>query len=181
MALINRVVRLFRADMHAILDRIEEPDVLLKQSIRDMEAHISHDEHQLKSLSEELNSLRARETALVQRVRNVEEELDVCFVAANNDLARALIKRKLESQQFLNHLDRKCTAMKNAIGDYTSRLEENRERLLSMQQKAEVLGVDAPSAAEENDWEHRWGSEFSVRNDEVEIAFLREQQKRENA
>src|SRR6188508_28625 len=30
MALINRMSRLFTADVHAVLDRIEEPDVLLK-------------------------------------------------------------------------------------------------------------------------------------------------------
>ena len=29
MALINRMSRLFTADVHAVLDRIEEPDVLL--------------------------------------------------------------------------------------------------------------------------------------------------------
>ena len=37
MALINRISRLFTADMHAVLDRLEEPDVLLKQALREME------------------------------------------------------------------------------------------------------------------------------------------------
>ena len=37
MALINRVTQLFKADFHAVLDRIEEPEQLLRQSIRDME------------------------------------------------------------------------------------------------------------------------------------------------
>ena len=34
MALIRRVSRLFAADMHAVLDQIEEPDVVLRQAIR---------------------------------------------------------------------------------------------------------------------------------------------------
>jgi len=37
MALINRISRLFKADFHAVLDHIEEPEALLKQAIRDME------------------------------------------------------------------------------------------------------------------------------------------------
>ena len=36
MALINRMSRLFTADIHAVLDRIEEPNVLLKHAIREM-------------------------------------------------------------------------------------------------------------------------------------------------
>ena len=41
MALINRVSRLFRADFHAVLDQIEEPELLLKQAIRDMEDELA--------------------------------------------------------------------------------------------------------------------------------------------
>jgi phage shock protein A len=33
MALINRISRLFKADFHAVLDQIEEPEGLLKQAI----------------------------------------------------------------------------------------------------------------------------------------------------
>ena len=33
MALITRVTRLFRSDLHAVLDNIEEPKILLKQAI----------------------------------------------------------------------------------------------------------------------------------------------------
>ena len=32
MALITRMARLFTADVHAVLDRIEEPEVVLKQA-----------------------------------------------------------------------------------------------------------------------------------------------------
>ena len=40
MALINRMSRLFTADVHAVLDRIEEPEALLKQAIREMEEEV---------------------------------------------------------------------------------------------------------------------------------------------
>lgn len=43
MALINRISRLFSADFNAVLDRIEEPDVLLKQALREMEEDIYSD------------------------------------------------------------------------------------------------------------------------------------------
>ncbi|MGH8588771.1 MAG: PspA/IM30 family protein, partial [Gammaproteobacteria bacterium] len=48
MALITRVSRLFRSDLHAVLDRIEEPEVLLRQAIREMEAELSSDEQRIR-------------------------------------------------------------------------------------------------------------------------------------
>ena len=44
MALINRISRLFKADFHAVLDHIEEPEALLKQAIRDMEDDLAKTE-----------------------------------------------------------------------------------------------------------------------------------------
>ena len=47
MALITRVSRLLRADVHAVLDRLEEPDVLLQQAIRDMEEVVAEQRNQV--------------------------------------------------------------------------------------------------------------------------------------
>ena len=51
MALINRMSRLFTADVHAVLDRIEEPDVLLRQAIREMEEALERSEHDVRMRS----------------------------------------------------------------------------------------------------------------------------------
>ena len=44
MALITRISRLFQADLHAVLDRIEEPDLLLRQAVREMQDDLARDE-----------------------------------------------------------------------------------------------------------------------------------------
>lgn len=36
MILISRFSQLLRADLHAVLDRLEDPEALLRQAIRDM-------------------------------------------------------------------------------------------------------------------------------------------------
>ena len=50
MALITRVSRLFQADFHAVLDRIEEPDLLLRQAVREMEEELARDEQRIDSI-----------------------------------------------------------------------------------------------------------------------------------
>lgn len=175
MALINRVSRLFRADLHAVLDRIEEPDVLLKQAVREMEDELSRDEQRIKVVRHEHAQLVAREADVAHSMSEIEEELDVCFESGKADLARALIKRKLESQRFRKLLSRKRDGLQATLAGLEARLDENRARLESMRQKAELMTEDNESHHAEDDWTV---PDITVRDEEVEVAFLREKQKR---
>jgi phage shock protein A len=175
MALITRLSRLFRADLHAVLDRIEEPDVLLRQAVREMEEELARDEQRIKALDHEHGELLARQTGMEQSLAEIREELDVCFASAKDDLARALIRRRLEAQRYLKHLGGKSTTLQDSLAGLRKRLGENRARLESMRQKAELL-TDAGTPGQTGE---SWlPPDFSVREEEVEVAFLREQQQR---
>ena len=142
MALITRISRLFQADFHAVLDRIEEPDVLLRQAVREMEEELARDEQRSKILKHEQGQLTARESDLEQSLHEIEEQLDVCFDSGKDDLARTSIRRKLETQRFCKGLARKRQALQETIDDLDTRLRENRTRLESMRQKAELLAEE---------------------------------------
>ena len=60
MALIHRVSRLFRADFNAVLDHIEEPELLLRQSIRDMEDELADCDRRIARRRQEQVSLQGR-------------------------------------------------------------------------------------------------------------------------
>jgi phage shock protein A len=175
MALIRRVSRLFQADFHAVLDRIEEPEVLLRQAVREMEEELARDEQRSKVLQHEQGQLTARETDLEQSLHDIGEQLDVCFDSGNDDLARACIKRKLEAQRFCKGLARKRQALQETLDELDTRLRENRARLESMRQKAELLAEESARARPADNW---LLPEISVCDEEVEVAFLRERQLR---
>jgi phage shock protein A len=175
MPLIHRFTRLFRADLHAVLDRIEEPEVLLKQAIREMEEALARDERQLKVLNHEQHQLVSRHDELRQNLEDLEAELDICFEAGHEDLAKALIKRKLETIGFVKFIKRKRDSLQSAITELAKRLEDNRRRLDSMRQKAEVLSEDSKNHEPDGPWNT---PDFSVRDQDVDVAFLREKRKR---
>jgi len=175
MALITRVSRLFQADFHAVLDRIEEPEVLLRQAVREMEEDLASDEQRSRILQQEQGQLTARETDLEQTLHEIEEQLDVCFDSGNDDLARACIKRKLETQRFCKNLSRKRQALQEALDDLDTRLRENRARLESMRQKAELLAEENARARPADNCNL---PDIAVRDEDVEVAFLREKQHR---
>ena len=99
MALITRVSRLFTADVHAVLDRIEEPEVILKQSIREMADALAHAEQRLQWLASEQTQLEQRASGLTETIVSLDSELDLCFAADEESLARSLIKRKLAAER----------------------------------------------------------------------------------
>lgn len=175
MALITRLSRLFRADIHAVLDRIEEPDVLLRQAVREMEEALVQDEKYLKVLRHETERMLAREMDLDRSLREIEAELDLCFDSGREDLARTLIKRKLEAQRFRAFLSRKREVSEKTAAALKTRIEENRVRLDGMRQKTEVLTEDRAARHTENGF---GVPDIAVRDEDVEVAFLGEKQKR---
>lgn len=178
MALINRLSRLFRADLHAVLDRIEEPDILLKQALREMQEAIHGDETRHKQLQLEHKQLNSRHLEIQQKLTQLESELDVCFESDKDELAHNFIKRKLEAQRFSQHLARKQDDVQTAINELEVRLRENRARLTAMQQKLQLLCEDERNTGQDESW---LTPDFSVSDDEVEVAFLREKQARMSA
>ena len=175
MALVTRISRLFQADFHAVLDRIEEPDVLLRQAIREMEEELSHDEQRIKAFNHEHDRIMVRRSELDQFMSKIEDELDVCFAAEKDDLARVVIKRKLEAQRALDYLTRKDKELEATLARLKMRLEDGRLRLEAMRQKAELLVEEDASGHPENNW---FLPELSVKDEDVEVALLREKQTR---
>jgi phage shock protein A len=173
MALITRISRLFHADMNAVLDQIEEPEMLLKQAIREMEETLDHDERQIKLQEYEHKQLSGKEEEVKQSLTEIEDQLSLCFKSKKDDLARTLIKRKLEGQQTLKSLSRKTGSLEESIDHLKAQLKEHQSQLGSMKQKAEIFTQDNSDKSVAS-WSD---SSFTVQDEDIEVAFLHEKQK----
>jgi phage shock protein A len=171
MALINRMSRLFTADVHAVLDRIEEPDVLLKHAVREMEEELARNDQRARTLEHEQEALGERQQKAAALVNDLGQQLDVCFASRSDDLARKVIKRRLETERLERHVGDRRAALAKELAALRIAIEEQREQLDVMRQKAELLTA-SPAGDDLR------GGDFVVGESEVEVAFLREQQKR---
>lgn len=175
MALVTRISRLFSADFNAVLDRIEEPDVLLKQALREMEEDLHSDVQQLKILEKEHTQMKAKITEIEKNVEQVNQELDICFESNELELAKTQVKRKLEIQRYEKHLQGKIDLKQIKIEELKSRIEENKTRLSAMQQKLDLLTEDLA----EFDGDKLFSDIHEViKDDDIDMAFLREKQAR---
>ena len=186
MALVNRITRLFRADLHSVLDCIEEPETLLKQAVREMQDDISNDERRLLLLEHEETQLSRQSRDLKLATARLESELDICFESNEYELARNLVRRKLEAQSYQAALDAKTETLAATLVQLKRRLDENHTRLSAMQQKLELLVDESTSTntlsqgACDTDSRGDYNSPSlrPISDDEVEIAFLGEKQQR---
>ena len=177
MALINRISRLVKADFHAVLDQIEEPEQLLKQAIRDMEDDLAETEKRIVLCAHDQEALAVRKRELDSTLAEIDGQLDLCFASDKEDLAKSLIKKKLEVERLLKRMHTQFSSNEKYLEEQRVTLDENRATLDSLRQKAELFAQRAPSHADGGSefddiaWMTR---EMSVGDDEVEIAFLHE-------
>lgn len=182
MALINRISQLFRADMNAVLDNIEEPRQMLRQAVRDMEDEVAAAEVKLAARGDEQEQLAGRLAKVRQAAAELEEQLDLCFAQEREELARNIVRKKLESAQLARGLEERIQQGARNIEKLRAQLEQNHATLESMRQKAEVfdsLGQRDPAQCTQQDGSTHSGC--GVDEDAIEVAFLREKALRESA
>ncbi|MEE9321630.1 MAG: PspA/IM30 family protein [Granulosicoccus sp.] len=184
MALITRMSRLFKADFHAVLDQIEEPGALLRQSIREMEEILedaqlrqAHTVHREQKLFTRLNEL---DHSLLE----LDEKLDLCFESGQDELARGLVKRKLESSALRNIIDVQHRAIAQDALRQKKALAENQQVLESLRQKADVFAEPTVPESDLTRAGHdQVGGIFSppIDDNDIEVAWLQEKARRRSS
>lgn len=174
MTLLRRLTRLLKADIHGILDGLEEPEEVLKQTVRDMEEALEHKEQALATLANRLQRLRVEEQALGQTAEEIEQQIDLCFEAGNDTLARNFIRKRLVTQ-------RQTRQMRRAIEETHSRQEtlaqtiaEQRQQLAAIVQQLNLYTATHQSSPTATPGQ----GDVGISDDEVEVAFLDEQRRR---
>ena len=183
MALINRITNLFRADFNAVLDQIEEPEALLKQSIRDMESSVVSTRESLQSRLSKRDLVQRSIDELKQKFQELETELDVCFESHKEDLAKNLIRRKLEFKLRAEELNSRQHELEKSIHAIQNTLNEQEDTLDSLRREAGVITDKraADSASFEYSSLDLGSHRRAITDNDVEVAYLQESQRRANS
>jgi phage shock protein A len=159
--------------MNAVLDKIEEPELLLKQAIREMEEMLISNEQQIKLLDLEQKKLSDKENELKQSLTELDKQLKLCFESDKDDLAHVLVKRKLETTQYFKSITGKLANAVENSNQLKVQLKEQHSQLNSMKQKADIFNRDT-SVSDAPNWNDQ---AFSIQDEDIEVAFLHEKQK----
>ena len=92
MGIVARMLRLCKADLHGLLDQMEDRELLLKQYLREMETALACTKTQLARRSARKTRM-ARELADQRdKVRALEDDIALAVARGREDIARQLIR-----------------------------------------------------------------------------------------
>lgn len=169
MALLARMTRLLTADLHALLDRLEDPASLLAQAERDMAEAIASDRQRLAACKAEQQTLDRQQAQAAQAVQALDEELNLSLAVANDDLARSVLRRRLHHERASDALAEQAEALRFRIGRLEERIAADAQALEEISAEAlRFRTVADPAPARHS----------TISDEEVELALIAARQAR---
>ncbi|MCG8604025.1 PspA/IM30 family protein [bacterium] len=139
MKLLKRISELVSANINHLLDQAEDPEVMVKQIIRDMEANI------IKLRSETVRAV-ARQKQLEKQLhasgelaKDLEKKAKRAFDNNEQDLARSLVEKKIDTQNRHNYLQKECKETAKSVKQLKSDLEKLEDQVQEARRKKEEL------------------------------------------
>ncbi len=176
MSIVNRLKQMVRADANAVLDNIEDPESLLKQSLRDMSQSLSEQEKYLAKLEHQktvlLKDIDQQESSLV----DIQHELELCLDEQNESLARHVVKRKLQASRILQQMQLRLDQLIACQKIKQAEFAERKMTFEALEQQAKVVAAAANDSSSFNHDPAQ--SPFSVSEEDIDIALLKEKQMR---
>jgi phage shock protein A len=174
MAILTRILQLFKADIHGVMDHIEDQGLLLKQHLRDMEESLVQNEAKLKQMCFARDQAQQDYEKGVKENSNLEQDLAVAIRKDRDDIARMLIKKlkplaHIQSER-CGHIDR--------LNYETKQFKENIElQRLQYEQLRQQAAIFFHRTEKQNE-DHRWPAmqaDFGVHDlsdEEIELELL---------
>jgi phage shock protein A len=112
MGMMTRAIRIFKADVHGVMDQLEDQELLLKQHLRDMAEALKLKEAELNKMCLSRQQVQHELDQYRRRAETLERDLAVAIHKNKDDIARMLIRKtkpveslRDEFAERIRHLD----------------------------------------------------------------------------
>ncbi len=184
MAIMTRFLRLVKADVHGVMDQIEDKELLLKQHFREMEEDLTKKEATVKRMTSVLESLKKEHDGIEKEIERLDADIDTAIRKEKDDIARFLIRKRQPLPGRLN-------AAAEKIAGYEKDLATNRNCLEQQRKQYEELKIRSSACFEQlrrKESETCFGSDlfngsdgscfnYGVSNEEIEMELIRRKEK----
>jgi phage shock protein A len=174
MAILTRIFRLFKADIHGIMDQIEDQGLLLKQHLRDMEESLVQKEAKLKQMCFMRDQARQDYDKGINESNGLEQDLEAAIRKGRDDIARMLIKKikplaHIQSGR-CSHIDR----LNHEIEQFKEDMEQKRLQYEQLRQQAANFFHHAEKQNEDQRWPgmHADFGVYELSDEEIELELL---------
>jgi len=174
MGIMTRFVRIFKADIHGVMDQFEDKGLLLKQYLRDMEQSLEQKEIRLHKMIAARNQTRREYDRYSLEIQKLDQDIEAAIKKNKDNIARMLIKKlrplsKLRDglQHHLNTLDQEVSGLQDCISRQRVQYDQLKHR-----------ATEYFHTAEQNEWEKARsivsgrGISEEISEEEIELELL---------
>ena len=149
MGIMTRIIKIFKADIHGVMDQLEDQELLLKQHLRDMQDALNQKEIDLNNLLVAQKQAQAECSRYRRQAEVLEADLEVSIRKNKHDMARKLIRKVVPINKLVDELSEHIKALEDDIANAGLDLDRQRLQYEQIKQKAAELfrrtqlGVDS--------------------------------------
>jgi phage shock protein A len=136
MGVFSRMFRLCKADLHGVMDQLEDKSLLLKQYLREMQESLKFKEARLEQIN---GSCRQFQRDLDQRnneSQKLEQDLDLAVRKEKDEIARMLIRKRRTLQGGCEQLQQQLETLMEEKVKIAETLEQQRLQYDQLKVKA---------------------------------------------
>jgi len=178
MSIIDRIVRLCKADIHGLMDALEDKRLLLKQSLREMEEETEHEQRRYGHLLATRRRLAAEADRTRSGLDKLEGELDLAVASGHDELCRSLIKKRIGQLELYDARGSAMAELDAAIAAARDKLEHQRLACDQLKLQADEYLRRSASYAQDMDAypQHEEHSRSATLDPAVELELLQRKQ-----
>ena len=175
MGIMTRVVRIFKADVHGVMDQLEDQGLLLKQHLRDMAEALSLKEVKLNKMLVSRKQVQQEYDKYKQQSILLEQDLVVAVRKNKDEIARMLIRKikPLDSLQdeiavCIRNLDQEISYYRDHLDQQRLHYDRLKHRSMDYFHKTSIDGWQKDQA--EIDHAAKYGE---LSEEEIELELLK--------
>ena len=136
MGILTRIMRLCKADLHGVMDQLEDKELLLKQYLREMEGSLQEKENELTRIARREDGMRRDLERRGEEIGKIEKDLLLSLRKEKDDIARLLIRKQRGQKTVCGQLEEQLRAMEEERRRLVPLLEEQRLQYDQLKVKA---------------------------------------------
>jgi phage shock protein A len=175
MTIMTRLVRLFKADFHGVMDQLEDKGLLLRQYLREMETSLEQKERQLGALSERMDRLSTHVERHTAEMRKLDKDVDLALSKEKDEIARMLIRRHRDLEIAVGHLEEQLAATSQERTSLVETIRNQKLQYETLQARAEAWqqrSVDEPFVRAARSFPGD-RNPLDIRDEEIELELIR--------
>jgi phage shock protein A len=126
MGILKRLARLCKADLHGVMDQLEDKCLMLKQYLREMEAGLKHKETRLEQVRRSCCQIQRDMDQRRQEFQKLEQDLELAVRNEKDEIARLLIRRRRTLEGSSEQLQVQMETLTEEKGKIAQTLERQR-------------------------------------------------------